>query len=109
MLLAPFGGTDESFFFGVPTADDNGSLRLPAGLHKFTQTMCRFQHCRSPAVWIDGSIDPRVTMASCDYPFIRRRCPGNFTDHIPDGAELVILLEMHPYFRWARTYVISKR
>ena len=30
LLLDPFGGTDEAFFFGVPTAEDDGAARAPA-------------------------------------------------------------------------------
>ncbi len=29
MLLGPFGGTDQSFFFAIPTAENHGALRLP--------------------------------------------------------------------------------
>src|SRR6267378_7590574 len=109
MIFAPLGGTDQSFFFRVPASEHDRPLGLPARLQKLTQSVHRFQHRRRATVWVHRSIYPGISMIACYPPLIGRRRSPNFANDIPNGAELVILLNVHLHSRRARTNMVGKR
>src|SRR4029077_3988598 len=95
-------------FFGIPTPDYDGALRLPSRLHPFADSMHRFQHGRSTAVGIDRAVHPGIAMIACNYPFIRQLAAANPPDHVPDGTQLVVLPEVHLHLGRTRTDVVGE-
>ncbi len=71
--------------------------------------MHRLEHGGGAAVRIHRSVHPRVAVIAGDDPLIGRNRSAHFANHVPDGAELVILLQVQLYFRRPGTDVISKR
>src|SRR5258706_11770813 len=71
--------------------------------------MHRFQHRRRAAIWVDCAIHPGITMIPSHHPLVRELAARNAPDHVPESAELIILLQMHldPYRPWP--HVIGKR
>src|ERR1700722_4948056 len=107
VIFAPLRRTDQSFFFGVPTADHDRSLGLPPGFNELAEPVHRFQHGGCAAVGINRSINPGVAVIACDYPFVGR-CSTNLSNYIPNCAELIVLLKVHLDFCGTRTDVVSK-
>src|SRR5438876_10438793 len=105
----PFCRADQSFFFRVPTAEDNRALRLPPRLQQFTNAVCCLKHGSRTAIGIDGSIHPGIAMIAADHPFVRKLAAADVADYVPNCAVLIILLEVHPYFRWPWANVIRER
>ncbi len=97
VLLGPFGGADEAFFFGVPTGDDDGAMGLPALLEEVAEAVDGLEHGGGAAGGIDGAVDPGVAMVAGDDEviFLRGVGAGDASDDVPDGAEGVVLLESH--------------
>src|SRR5579864_4036412 len=108
MLLAPFSRTDQSLFFPIPAADNYGPLRLPARFQQFAKSVHRLQHSRRAAVRVDGAVYPGITMIARKHPFIGKLTATHPPDHIPNGAELVILFEMHLHLHRTRPHVIGE-
>ena len=113
VLLGPLGGAHEAFFFGVPTADDDGALGLPALLEEFAEAVDGFEHGGGAGVGIDGAVDPGVAMVAGYDPvvFLGGAGAGDGADDVPDGAEGDVLLEVHVdgdfgrrlcFLRWRR-------
>ena len=92
VLFGPLGRTDQALFFGIPTGDDNGSLRLPAALEQDPEAMNCFEHRSGTAIGIDGSIDPGVAMVPDYNPVLGVLRAFDFSNNIPDGSDLVVLL-----------------
>src|SRR5215468_2951788 len=109
MLFAPFRRSNQSLLFRVPAGKDNGALWLPPRFQQFADTMHSLKHGGGSAVRVDGSIDPGISVIPCDHPLGRIFSTGNTPNHIPDGAVLVILLEMELYLHRPRTDVIGER
>src|SRR5208282_6941993 len=103
MLLSPLGGTHQTFFFAIPTAENHGALRLPTRFQQLAHAVYAFEHGRSAAVGVDRAVHPGVAMIASDHPLIRQLAAADAADHIPERAELIILLEMHlhPHRSWA--------
>src|SRR5579859_3853910 len=70
--------------------------------------MHRFQHCRRAAVRVHRTVDPGIAMIAGDHPFVGQFCAFDPADHIPERAELIILLEVHFHAGWSRTNVIGE-
>src|ERR1039458_10191972 len=109
LLLDPFGGTDEAFFFSVPTAEDDGAARPPALVNESTEATNGFKHGGGTAGRINCAIDPRIAVIAEDD-----RCAGilralDFPDDIPDDAALVVLLGDEVDFYAAGAEVIAER
>ena len=94
MALHPLRRSDQTFFFGVPGAYFDGPLWFPTLLQELAQTMYGLEHCSRAAVRIDCAVDPRVAVIACDHPVVRLFA-NDGSNHIPDGAQLVILFEVH--------------
>ncbi len=56
-----------------------------------------FEHGGGAGVGVDGAVDPGVAMVAGDDPGVLVFGVGavDGADHVPDGAELVVLLEVH--------------
>ncbi len=108
MLLDPLGRAHQAFFFAVPTAEDERALRLPSRLQQFADAVYRFEHRRGAAVGIDRAIDPGVAMIAGDHPFVGQFAAAHAADHVPQRAELIVLLEMHLHLRRPGTDVIGE-
>ena len=98
MVFTPFGGTDQTLFFRVPTSDNDRAFGLPSGLEQFAEAVDGLKHRGRTAVRIDRSVDPSIAVIACNDPFVGRGSAANFADDIPDSAVLVILFEVHFHF-----------
>ena len=63
-----------------------------------------FEHGRGAAVGVDRAVDPSVAVVAGDDPSVMRFGVGAFNgaDDVPDGAQLVVLLEMHVHLHRIR-------
>ncbi len=97
MLLGPLGRADEAFFFGVPAADDDAALGLPALLEEVAEAVDGFEHGGGAGVGVDGAVDPGVAVVSGYDPVVFLGWVGavDGADDVPDGAEGDVLLEVH--------------
>src|SRR5580692_346051 len=109
MLLAPFGGSDQTLFFSVPASENDRPLRPPARFQQFAQPVYGLQHRRCAAVRVNRSVHPGVAVIARDNPFVGIFTSAHSPNHIPNSAELVILFEMHLHFYRTGPQVISKR
>src|SRR5262249_24737810 len=98
----------QSFLFRVPTGEDNGSVRLPALLQQFADSVYRFEHRRRAAVGIDSAIDPGVAMIPEDDQLVWIFVSRNSADDIPNRPIVIILLEMHFDTHRSRSNVIGE-
>jgi len=57
VLFDPFGGTDQTVFFSVPTGKDDRALRLPAALKQGADAVDGFKHCGGAAVGVDCAVN----------------------------------------------------
>ena len=108
MLLDPFCGTNEAFFFGVPTAENDGALWPPTLRDERADAVHRLEHGRGAAGRIDGAIDPGIAMIAGDHPVVWILRSFDFSDDIPDDAALVVLLRDEVDFHAAGAYVIAE-
>jgi hypothetical protein len=92
VLLHPLGRADEAFFFGVPTAEDDGALGPPALLEQRADAVDGFEHGGGAAVGVDRAVDPGVAMVAGDDPVVGVLGAFDFADDVPDDAALVVLL-----------------
>ena len=78
-------------------ADDDGALGLPALLEELAEAVDGFEHGGGAAVGIDGAVDPGVAVVAGDDPVVLLGGVGavDGADDVPDGAEGVVLLEVH--------------
>ena len=95
VLLGPFGGADETFFFGVPAAEDDGATGLPTLLEETADAVNGFEHGGGAAVGVDGAVDPGVAVVAGDDPVFGVVGAGDGADDVPDGADGDVLLEVH--------------
>ena len=109
MLLGPFSRANQPFFFRVPTPENDRALRFPARLQQLADAVYRLQHRRRSAVRVHRTIDPRVSMITRDHPLIGQLRSPHSANHVPDGAELIVLFETHSHFHRPRTHVIGER
>ena len=108
VLLGPLRGTHQAFFLTVPTAKNHGALRLPSRFQQLADSVYRLQHRGRSAVRIDRAIDPRIAMVARNHPLARQLAATHAADHIPQSAELIILLEVHLHPYRSRPNVIGK-
>src|SRR5271155_2473186 len=108
MLLGPLGGTDQSFFFAIPTAENHRALRLPTRLQQLAHSVHGFKHRRRAAVRVDRTVYPRVAMIAGDNPFVGKLAAAHPADDIPQSAELIILFEMHLDANRSRSHVVGE-
>src|SRR6516165_8212875 len=108
MLLDPLGRADQALLLGVPAAEEDGALRLPAFFEQRTNAVDGFQHGGRSAVGIDCAVDPRVAVVADDYPVIRKIAALHLADDIPDRPALVILLRDEVHAHAAGSDVIAE-
>ena len=99
MLLGPLCGTHQAFFFAIPARKYHRALRLPARFQQLTSSVYGFEHRCRATVGVDRTVDPRIAKLPAPHS----------ANHIPESAELIILLEMHLYPHRPRPHVISER
>ena len=68
-----------------------------------------FEHRRRAAVRIDRAVDPGVAMIARNHPFVGKLAAAHAANHIPESAELIVLLEMHLHPHRSRSHVIGER
>src|SRR5207245_11808219 len=95
MLLAPFGRTDQTLFFAVPTTDNDRAFRLPTGFQQLADPVYSLEHCRRAAVGIDGAVRPRVAVITHHHPLVAKLATAHAPDHVPANARLIILPHTH--------------
>ena len=71
MLLGPFGRADQALLFGVPAANHDSTLGLPALLEERAKAVNGFQHGGGAAVGVDRSVGPGVAMVAHHHPIVR--------------------------------------
>ena len=107
VLLGPLGGADEAFFFGVPAADDDGALGLPALLEQVAEAMDGFEHGGGAGVGIDGAVDPGVAMVAGDDPVVL--LGGSVPGMVPMTSQMVRRLVSCSRFMWTVTAAVPPR
>ena len=102
--LDPLGRAHQALFFGIPARNHDATLGLPSLLQQVAQPMHSLEHRSGAAIQIDRPIDPRVAMISGNDPIflLLRICAIDCADHIPDGAQLVVLHQVHVNLHCAR-------
>lgn len=71
--------------------------------------MYGFEHGGGAAVGINRAVDPGVAVISDHHPLLRFSTAFDVARHVPERAELVILLQVHFYARRPRPDVIGER
>src|SRR6266571_9210 len=104
----PIRRTDQTLFFAVPTTDNDRAFRLPTRFQQLADPVYSLEHCRGAAVGIDGTVRPRVTVITRDHPLVGQLATAHAPDHVPDGAEPIILLQMHFHLHRPRSHVIGE-
>ena len=97
VLLGKFGRADQAFLFRIPTGKDAGCAwdAIPI-FSNCSDAMHRLKLRRGSAVGIDRTINPGIAMVAGNHPLVGKLRSANHADHVPDGHELIVLLE-RPY------------
>lgn len=105
VFLDELGRAEETVFFGVPRAEHNGSLGLPACLQQRAVCLGQLDHDGGAAVGVCGPADdPRITVIAQDDDLVLARAIDD-TDRVPDVGGVVlhdVVQVQGDAWRWSR-------
>ena len=105
----PFGRTEQSRLFSVPTRIDQGALRLPSFPDEPPYRLC-FGHQRHVSrKWIGGAEHPGIVMIAADDPMIRLFGTADSCDDVVDRLLMPIGKHLEMDFRGPGSEVVSER
>ena len=107
--LRPSGRAEQHGLFAVPSAVDDGALRLPALLHQLAQRAGFLQQRHLAGDRVPGAVHPGIVMIAAHDPAIGIARSGNFCNHIVHLLDVPIRLHYQVHFRRPRANMIWNR
>src|ERR1700722_16090509 len=109
MSLNPLRRTEQSGFFAVPRAVDDGALRAPSLLVQFAQHARLFEHTRHAGKGIVGASAPAIKVIPANPPLVWTLGAAHGCDDIVDRLCVPVRSNFEMDFRRPRADVISNR
>jgi hypothetical protein len=97
VMLTPFGRAEQRRLLGVPRAEHDRALRLPAGGRaQLGESACFIEHRSESAHRIAGADDPGIVMVAAHDPFVGKFLADEPGNHVVSRHQIPIELEFEP-------------